>query len=179
MSVRMTIFTSALIVLTSLGTEGFAQDAGAGDPGQRTNAVPQGHTLDELGRGIKDEAKKVGKKLNEVGQDIKVEASHVSSGVVQKFESVKSDVHKLPIQHRIYARIHWDKSLLGAIVEVHMLRDGVVLLRGTVPTEAARRHAVELASDSVGVSAVINELTVPAKAISAQTTLPPKPSPRR
>jgi osmotically-inducible protein OsmY len=178
MSARMTIFAGGFIVFAFLGTEGFAQDSGPVDPGQGTT-VPQGHTLDELGRGIKDEAKKVGKKLNEVGQDIKVEASHVSSGVVQKFESVKSDVHKLPIQHRIYARIHWDKLLLGAMVEVHMLRDGVVLLRGTVPTEAARRHAVELASDSVGVSAVINELTVPAKAISAQTALPPKPSARR
>ena len=159
MPVKMTMLATALTFFAFMGFGGFAQDVGAIDPAPGL-AGTAGHTLDELGRGIKAETKRVGQRLDEVGQGIKVEAGHVSSEVAKEFEAVKSDVHKMPAQHRIYSRIHWDKSLHGAKVDVHMLRDGVVLLRGTVPTEAARHHAVELASDSVDVTAVIDELTL-------------------
>ncbi len=148
------------------------------DPAQGTTGTP-GHTLDDLRRGIKDEAKRVGQRIDEVGQGIKDEANHVSSAVAQRFEAAKSDVHKLPVQHRVYSRIHWDKSLHNVKVEVHMLRDGVVLLRGTVPTEAARRHVVELASESFGVTKVINDLSLPSKVSSAQSAVSPKPTTRR
>ncbi|MGP0063166.1 MAG: BON domain-containing protein [Isosphaeraceae bacterium] len=178
MSVRMTILAAALTILALSGTEAFAQNAAPADPPQGSTG-PQGHTLDDLGRGIKDEAKKVGKKLDQVGQGIKLEAGRVTSGVAQEFEVVRSDVQKLPLHHRVYSRIHWDKMLHDAKIQVHMLRDGVVLLRGTVPTEAARRHAVDLTKDSVGVKAVINELTIPSKVAAAQPAAPAKPASRR
>lgn len=53
-----------------------------------------------------------------------------------------------------------------------------MFLRGTVPTDAARRHATVLTSDSVGATAVINELTVPSKAIGV-VSRPLKPISRR
>ena len=178
MSVRITVFATTLILSAFLGTKGFAQDLAPVDPAQGTTA-PQGHTLDELGRGIKDEAKKVGKKLGRIGKDIKVEAIQISSSVAQKFEDAKSDVQKLPLQHRIYARIHWDKVLHSARIEVHLLKDGVVLLRGTVPNEAARHHALDLASASFGVNAVIDELKLPNKSTASQAAVvTPKSSTR-
>jgi len=178
MTVKMTMLATALTVFALSGIQGFAQDVGAIEPESGTTSPP-GHTLDELRRGIKDEAKRVGEKLGEVRREIKGEASHVTSEVAQRFEAVKSDVQRMPDQHRIYSRIHWDKALHDATIEVHMLKDGVVLLRGTVPTEAARRHAAELASDSVDVTSVIDELTVSAKVIATKPAVAPKPTTRR
>ena len=178
MSVKTMFFAGALSVFALAGTQGRAQDGGpaAQDPAP---TPPQGHTLDQLRRDIDADAKKVGRKLREVGRDIKDDARQVGSGVASEFEAVKADVLKYPLHHRVYARIHWDKSLHGAKIEVHMPRNGVVRLRGTVPTEAARRHAAELASDSVGVTTVINELTVASKVASASSAVSPKPSTRR
>jgi hypothetical protein len=163
MRVRMTILATALAILSFLAIDGFAQDPATVSPNPGL-AAKAGHTLDELGRGIKDEVKQVGEKIGEVGQGIKAEAKQVSSGVARRFDAVKGDVHKMPTQHRVYSRLHWDKSLHEAKVEVHMLRDGVVLLKGTVPTEAARTRAVDLAMATVDVIEVYDELTVPTTA---------------
>jgi hypothetical protein len=178
MTVKMTMLATALAVFALSGIQGLAQDVGAIEPDPGTTGTA-GHTLDQLRRGIKDEAKRVGQKLGEVRREIKDEASHVTTEVAQKFEVVKTDVQRMPDQHRIYSRIHWDKALHDSTIEVHMLRDGVVLLRGTVPTDAARRHAVELASESIDVKSVIDDLTVSAKAVATKPVVAPNPSTRR
>jgi osmotically-inducible protein OsmY len=169
MRVRMTMLATSLAILGFLAIRGVAQDpAGTTqDPGLIGKA---GHTLDEVGRGIKAEVKQVGEKLGGVGQGIKAEAQQVSSGVARRFDGVKADVNKMPIHHRVYSRIHWDTSLHDAKIEVHMLRNGVVLLRGSVPTEAAKKRAVELAMGTVDVTEVHDELTLPATATPPKST---------
>jgi hypothetical protein len=80
------------------------------------------------------------------------------------------------VQPRVYARLHWDKALSTARIEVHMLRDGVVLLRGTVPDAATKAHAVELARDTLDVTGVVDELetVIPAApAAPSQSANPP------
>jgi osmotically-inducible protein OsmY len=79
------------------------------------------------------------------------------------------------VHSRVYSRLHWDKSLNAARIEVHMLHDGVVLLRGTVPDAAAKAHAIALARDTLDVTGVVDELetVVPAPAPAARTTNPP------
>jgi osmotically-inducible protein OsmY len=95
----------------------------------------------------------------------------VTEGVRKKFEVVRTDVSRMGVHPRVYSRIHWDKTLNGARVEVHMLRDGVVLLRGVVPDDAARAHAVALARDTVDVNGVVDELetVVPAPTLAPTT----------
>ena len=99
-------------------------------------------------------------------------AQDVTEGVRRRFEVVRTDVSRMGVQPRVYSRIHWDKTLHDARIEVHMLRDGVVLLRGLVPDAAAKAHAVELARDTVDVTGVVDELetVVPTP---APTTTPP------
>ncbi len=157
MRVRMTMLATSLAILGCLAIRGFAQDPNgiAQDPGLSPKA---GHTLGELRKGIKAEAQQVGEKLGEVGQGIKSEARQVTGGVARRFEAVKADVHKMPMHHRVYSRLHWDKSLHDSTIEVHMLRDGVVLLRGTVPSEEARKHALDLSMGTAGVNEVYDEL---------------------
>jgi osmotically-inducible protein OsmY len=103
-------------------------------------------------------AERVGEKLDSVGRGLVRGAQELGEGVRKKFDVVRSDVSRMGIQPRVYARIHWDKTLTDARIEVHMLRDGVVLLRGVVPDAAAKARTIELARDTVDVTGVVDEL---------------------
>jgi osmotically-inducible protein OsmY len=119
-------------------------------------------------------AERVGEKIDSVGRGLVRGAQEVGDGVRRKFDVVRSDVSRMGIQPRVYARIHWDKTLTDARIEVHMLRDGVVLLRGLVPDTAAKLRAVELARDTVDVTGVVDELETlvptPATTVSPSAT---------
>ncbi|MDE2508543.1 MAG: BON domain-containing protein [Planctomycetota bacterium] len=115
---------------------------------------------------------KVGEKLDEVGRGIKRGAQQVGEGLRKQFEVVKSDVNRMEAGSRVYARIHWDKALTSAKIEVHMMRDGAVLLRGTVADKAAHNRAVNLAMNTVGISSVIDELS---SVVSSEEAAPAPP----
>jgi hypothetical protein len=101
---------------------------------------------------------RIGEKLDNVGRDVKSGVQDLGEAVAKRFEAVQTDVHRMGLHHRVYARLHWDKALNSSKIEVHLMRGGVVLLRGTVPDAAARKHAVTLASETTDVTEVIDEL---------------------
>src|SRR5262249_12403103 len=124
-------------------------------------------------------AEQIGEKLDTVGRGIVRGAQDVSDSVRKRFDVVRSDVSRMGVHTRVYSRLHWDKSLYTARIEVHMPHEGGVLLRGTGPDAAAKAHAVALARDTIDVTGVVDELetvvpaaaTVPAPA--SHTTAPP------
>jgi hypothetical protein len=61
--------------------------------------------------------------------------------------------------NRVAARLHWDRALAGAAIEVEQQGE-VIELRGAVADEDIRRRAVELAESTEGVEKVVDELTV-------------------
>jgi hyperosmotically inducible periplasmic protein len=118
-------------------------------------------------------AEQIGEKLDSVGRGIVRGAQEVTDTVRKKFEVVRTDVGRMGVHPRVYSRIHWDKTLQGSRIEVHMLRDGVVLLRGTVPDAAAKAHAIELARDTVDVTGIVDELDTVLPTPSHTTTTSP------
>ena len=58
-----------------------------------------------------------------------------------------------------YGRLHWDKTLTTSTLDLDV-QGGIATLRGTVPDAKAKVKAVELAEDTVGVSKVIDQLTI-------------------
>jgi osmotically-inducible protein OsmY len=120
-------------------------------------------------------AEQIGEKLDNVGRGIVRGAQDVSDSVRKRFEVVRTDVSRMGVHSRVYSRLHWDKSLHTARIEVHMLHDGAVLLRGTVPDAAAKAHAVALARDTLDVTGVVDELetVIPAATPTSRTTNPP------
>lgn len=112
------------------------------------------------GRAQTGVAERAGQKIDDVGRGVTKEVRTVGEALRKRFELVRTDVHRMGTHPRVYARIHWDRALHGSRIEVHMLRGGAVLLRGTVPDLEAKRRAVALASDTVDVTSVIDELTV-------------------
>jgi osmotically-inducible protein OsmY len=71
---------------------------------------------------------------------------------------------------RVYGRLHWDKTLNSTTLYVKA-EGGTVTLRGAVPDEEAREKAIELTKDTVGVTHVVDQMTVLA---SATTTIAPR-----
>lgn len=61
---------------------------------------------------------------------------------------------------RVTRRIEWDKKLVGSALQVEVQPDGTIVLRGSVTSEAAKRRAVDIAENTVGVTAVVDGIAV-------------------
>jgi hyperosmotically inducible protein len=84
---------------------------------------------------------------------------------------VRRSVDEMTVQGRVYGRLHWDKAIGTAPIEIRMQNESDVTLSGSVPDEAAHATALKLAQDTVGVGRVEDHLTVSGSGIS---TVPPK-----
>ena len=113
-------------------------------------------------------AERAGEVLDNAGRTIR-------RGVEGAVARGQATVREQDVFTRVYSRIHWDKALVGSVLELEVRADGMAILRGSVPDAAARKRAVVLARDTVGVTGVVDELGVPepARVIPAP---PPKPS---
>lgn len=78
----------------------------------------------------------------------------------ETWADVKKATHRMTVQGRVYARLYWDKQLADAPFQVESKNGGVIVLKGSVPTSEAKRHAVELAQGTIGVNKTIDELGV-------------------
>jgi hyperosmotically inducible periplasmic protein len=128
-------------------------------------------------------AEKVGERLDAVGRGIMREAENVGDVVRKKFDAVRTEVGRMSVPSRVYSRIHWERSLHTSPIEVHLLPNGGVLLRGRVPDGAAKARAVSIAMDTEGVAEVVDELVAakitgasPASAPSAAPSVLPDPT---
>jgi hyperosmotically inducible periplasmic protein len=104
-------------------------------------------------------AAKVGEKIDEVGRRIKERIEKAEDAVREGFHKSRDSVHSMGVVSRVYGRLHWDKALQASTLTVKA-EDGVVTLRGDVPSKAARSKAVTLAAETIGVTKVVDELNV-------------------
>ncbi len=115
-------------------------------------AEQAGEKLDEIGRAIRDGFEKAGETvvggINKTGETVR-------DGLVRARDSVQG----MGVYSRVYSRIHWEKSLHANNLLLRA-EGGVITLRGVVADDAAKTKAVSLAADTVGVTRVVNQLTV-------------------
>jgi hyperosmotically inducible protein len=105
-------------------------------------------------------AARAGEKLDEIGRKIRKGLEKAEDSVREAFHKSRDSVHGMGVMSRVYGRLHWDKALHASTLFLKV-EDGVVTLRGVVPNKDARTKAVKLAVETVGVTKVIDELTVP------------------
>jgi hyperosmotically inducible periplasmic protein len=103
---------------------------------------------------------KVGEKVDEAVQDIKSGLRKAGNSAKEQFGKAKASVNNMTVESRVYGRIHWDKALNDATIELTTTDDGVITLDGTVATAKAKIHAVELTKETVGVTKAIDRLAV-------------------
>jgi hyperosmotically inducible periplasmic protein len=117
-------------------------------------AVGAGAALQEQGAG-----QRAGSKLDEAGQSIKQGLRDAGDAIRNQFAKARDSVHGMGVQSRVYGRLHWDKALNSSVLEVEF-NNGVVTVRGSVPSLKAKLKAVDLAQDTVGVVKVIAQLAI-------------------
>jgi osmotically-inducible protein OsmY len=96
-----------------------------------------------------------------VGRGIKRGVNDVSDAVRRRFDAVRADVNRMETHSRVYSRLRWDRALANSKIEVHVFKDGTALLMGHVPDPEARKRAIELTRETVGITSVIDDLTPP------------------
>ena len=98
----------------------------------------------------------------QIGEKIDRGINQIGTELGQAWADVRKSVEKMGVQGRVYGRLHWDKALESATLDIDV-RDGqVVVLKGQVASANARQKAEQLARDTLGVGSVVNELTVTA-----------------
>lgn len=141
----ITVACFLAVALACFGAPGRAQQPGG-------VAEQAGEKLDEIGRAIRDGFEKAGETvvggINKTGETVR-------DGLMKARDSVQG----MGVYSRVYSRIHWDKTLHANNILLRA-EGGVVTLRGVVADDAAKTRATSLAADTVGVTRVINQLTV-------------------
>jgi hyperosmotically inducible protein len=86
----------------------------------------------------------------------------IGSELSEAWTEVRKSVEKMGIQGRVYGRLHWDKALDGASLDISVRDSQIVVLSGTVASATAKLRAEQLAQETIGVNSVVNDLTVAA-----------------
>jgi len=102
---------------------------------------------------------KVDRGLNQLGEKLR-----------KGWADIRKSVDELTVQGRVYGRLRWDKALANAPIEINVQNENVVTLSGTVADDVARKTAVDLAQDTIGVRQVIDHLTVSSSTITVPPT---------
>jgi hypothetical protein len=100
-----------------------------------------------------------------IGRRIDRGLEQLTEEVREAWAKARKQVDQLGVQGRVYGRLRWDKALadepVGVAVEQKSTdEESTVILTGRVPDERARKKAIELAQDTVGVREVIDRLQV-------------------
>ena len=106
-------------------------------------------------------AEKAGSKLDEAGRSFKKGLEEAGDAIRGQFERARSTVHNMDVASRVYGRLHWDKALTNSNMDLDV-KNGVATLKGAVPDAKAKVKAVELAEDTVGITRVVDQLTIQA-----------------
>ena len=124
------LLTIGVLTLAAFGSR--AETAHAQRPGVVERA---GRALDNAGRAVRE-------------------------SVETAFAKTRAAVERQGVIDRVYSRLHWDRVLVGSTLDLEVLDGSTVILRGAVPDEEAKRRAVILARDTVGVEQVVDELGI-------------------
>ena len=79
-----------------------------------------------------------------VGESVDRGLTNIGNKLRKTWAEFRKSVDELSVQGRVYGRLHWDKAIGSAPVEITVQNENVVTLSGSVPTEAARHKAVSL-----------------------------------
>ncbi|HEY3391994.1 MAG TPA: BON domain-containing protein [Lacipirellulaceae bacterium] len=116
-----------------------------------------------------------------IGRRIDRGLDKITEEVREAWAKARRQVDELGVQGRVYGRLRWDKALADQPIDVAVEKESTdeqstVILTGRVPDEAARKKAIELAQDTVGVREVIDRLRVEPRG-QAEDPNAPTPTP--
>ena len=119
-----------------------------------------------------DAGKKVGGRVDDAIQDVKGGLRKAGAATRDQFARAKTSAHNMGVESRIYGRLHWDKALNDASIDLSGGEAGVFTLTGTVADARAKVKAVELTMETVGVTKVIDQLAIRPTPVESPRTSP-------
>jgi len=93
-------------------------------------------------------------------QSIKRGAQGAGDAIKDQYYKARTSIQNMGISSRVYGRLHWDKALNGSKFDIDVKEDGIATLTGVVADLKAKTKAVELTRDTVGVTQVVDQLTI-------------------
>ncbi len=102
-------------------------------------------------------------------ETVREELNKTGETVREGFAKTRESVQGMGIPSRVYGRLHWDKEFHAVSLFVKA-EGGRVTVRGILPDDAAKARAIALVKDTVGVTHVIDQISVLSS--SASTTVP-------
>ncbi len=113
-----------------------------------------------VGQGLQNAGQAVKRGLQNAGQAIDGGLQTAGNAIQGSFQKTRMSVHNMEVVSRVYSRLHWDKALTTATIELEVRAGGVAILSGVVPDEAAKARAIALTVETVGVVQVVDRLAV-------------------
>lgn len=98
--------------------------------------------------------------VERLGEQVDRGIDRLSSEAIEGWQSLRRSVDRFGVQARVYSRLRWDKEIATADIDVKVEEEGVVVLRGAMRDEQAKRKAVQLAQDTIDVQKVVDQLSV-------------------
>jgi hyperosmotically inducible periplasmic protein len=95
-----------------------------------------------------------------IGEKLDRGLTQLSRELREEWAQIKKSVERMGVHGRVYSRLRWDKQIQEASIDIEVRDESTVVLRGQAPSAAAKAKALQLAQDTVGVSQVIDEVTV-------------------
>jgi hyperosmotically inducible periplasmic protein len=110
--------------------------------------------------------KRAGDALDNAGRNIR-------NAVDNEVARGQIDAQDREVLARVMRRIEWDKQLVGSTIQFEVQAGRAVVLRGSVLSPAVKLRAVDLVSNTIGVTTVVDELAVvkDVKVIKAKPTV--------
>jgi hyperosmotically inducible protein len=131
------------------------------DPPQEGVATKAAEKLDEVGRAIK-------KGFLRAEETVRDELNKTGETVREGFTKTRESVQSMGIPSRVYGRLHWDKEFYSISLFVKA-EGGRVTVRGILPDDASKAKAIALVKDTVGVTHVIDQISVLSSSASTIT----------
>lgn len=98
--------------------------------------------------------------LQRVDQALETAGQNIRHNVEGAVARTQITAQEKEILSRVESRIAWDKQMAGTAIRFTVQADGSVVLKGSVPHEAAKRRAFDLVENTTGVTAVVDELVL-------------------
>lgn len=109
--------------------------------------------------GKRDTSASVGERVDTTVAEAQSDAREAGEAAKARLDETRSAVSDAAITAEVNAKIAQDKELEATKIDVKV-SNGVVVLQGTAPSDAAVSRAVALAQGTSGVTSVTSELKV-------------------
>jgi hyperosmotically inducible protein len=149
---RVVAMTLLSILVAFWSMVGRAQQETPQEPQQEGVATKAAEKIDDVGRAIK-------KGILNAEETVRDGLNKTGDTVREGFAKTRDSVQGMGILSRVYGRVHWDKALHSSSILVKA-EGGSITIRGMVPDEATKAKAIDLVKDTVGVTRVIDQLSV-------------------